>query len=510
MSRNSTRVWLAAAENGSFPGGKVGGVGDVIRDLPGALANNGCEVRVITPSHGSFHKLGGSHLHRSVTVTFNGDQCEAELYQLPSAQPGISQFVIHHEILAPGKAGQIYHDDGSGAPFATDSGKYSFFCAALAAWTNSSEAPPEVLHLHDWHTGLVPLFRQSTGKALDKAWIVFTMHNIAYQGVRPLNGPYASMQQWFPDMPYQVSDLKDPVYTDCVNFMATAIRLADTLNTVSPGYAQEILQPAQPGKGFNGGAGLESLLKLAADDGRLSGILNGCIYPETDATQYNWQSMQEMIAGESRLLGNSGVARERLKSFASARPKHILLNIGRAVDQKVALFLEPAGPHPTALDAILKELGNDSLFIILGSGEQKYEEALLEIAKRHQNLLYLRGYAEGLSEPLYSACDLFVMPSSFEPCGISQMLAMRAGQPCVVHGVGGLKDTVSDGVTGFVFEGNSPRQQAEALVAAVQRAIKMREQDDAAWQSMRSAAAAERFDWQRTARAYIEGPYRRG
>ena len=115
---------------------------------------------------------------------------------------------------------------------------------------------------------------------------------------------------------------------------------------------------------------------------------------------------------------------------------------------------------------------------------------------------------DSLSDPLYSAADLFLMPSSFEPCGISQMLAMRAGQPCVVHAVGALKDTVNDGVTGFVFEGGTPAEQAKNFTDAVQRAISIRSTDKKRWQDICMNAKNERFSWDLAAKTYQQGLYR--
>ena len=171
------------------------------------------------------------------------------------------------------------------------------------------------------------------------------------------------------------------------------------------------------------------------------------------------------------------------------------------------LFLEPAGGEASALEAMLESLGPDSLFIMLGSGEKALEESLVAIAQSNDNFLYLRGYVDSFSGPLYSTTDLFLMPSSFEPCGISQMLAMRSGQPCVVHAVGGLKDTVKDGITGFVFGGDTPALQAEDFLRTVLNAIEIRTTDQQRWQKICDNAKNERFSWDVAAKAYQQGLY---
>ncbi len=132
------------------------------------------------------------------------------------------------------------------------------------------------------------------------------------------------------------------------------------------------------------------------------------------------------------------------------------------------------------------------------------------MATRNDNILLLHGYSESLADPLYELGDLFLMPSSFEPCGISQMLAMRAGLPCVVHGIGGLRDTVDDEKTGFVFAGNDLQSQATAFVAATLRAISLRRDKPDTWQSICDRAKRLRFEWRDSAKMTITNLYEGG
>ncbi len=442
------RIWLVAAENGALPGGKVGGVGDVIRDLPLALAEIGLKVRVVTPSYGMFHKLPGASIHCQVTVNFAGKTWSADVYRIPAGQGPVEHFAIEHPLLSPNGPGQIYLGEDSGGPYETDAAKFAFFNAALAAWVNASEAPPDVLHLHDWHTGLVPALRDfgDQDTPLAKVRIVFTIHNLAYQGVRPLQGVNSSLQTWFPHLLDHSESLKDPKYEDCINFMASAIRLADEVNTVSPSYAMEIQRRSDPLTGFSGGEGLEVILGDIHARGRLSGIINGCMYPHKPQPEPDWDGLLKLFGQRPEIMNATKSADEWFKDRQNKPPENILLSIGRVVDQKVPLFLEPVNRYPSALEAILAAAGPETLFIMLGSGDKDLEDRFVDIARSNENFLYLRGYVDALSGPLYSIADLFLMPSSFEPCGISQMLAMRAGQPCVVHAVGGLKDTVDNNV----------------------------------------------------------------
>ena len=503
------RVWLVAAENGALPGGKVGGVGDVVRDLPIALVGIDLDVRVITPSYDMLHRLPGASLYRTVEADFAGAAETAEVFRVPVAGSSVEYFVIEHPLLSPNGPGQVYVSDEPGKPFAIDAAKFAFFNAVMAAWVNDSTSPPDVLHLNDWHMGLIPALREfgNPDAQLKRTRIVFTIHNLAYQGVRPLFGPESSLQSWFPDLLAFDEQLKDPTYHDCVNFMVTAIRLADGINTVSPSYAMEIQKASDSSTGFSGGEGLEPELREAYDSGRLVGILNGCMYPETPEPAPEWNGLLKLIGSQPEIMNASRSASDWMEAYTNHRPQSLLLSIGRVVDQKVPLFLEPVDGHASALESILTALGSDALFIMLGSGEHELEDRFAAIAQTNDNFLYLRGYVDSLSDPLYSSADLFLMPSSFEPCGISQMLAMRAGQPCVVHAVGGLKDTVQDGVTGYVFDGNTVSQQAGNFAAMVIDAIEFKTTDPQGWSQICDNAAAERFSWKIAAETYRDKLY---
>ena len=339
---------------------------------------------------------------------FAGETHTAEVYRVPVADSPVEHFVIEHPLLSPNGPGRIYVSDEAGKPFAIDAAKFAFFDAVMASWVNDSESPPDVLHLNDWHMGLIPALREfgSPDAPLKKVRIVFTIHNLAYQGVRPLTGPESSLQSWFPELLAFDAQLKDPKYDNCVNFMATAIRLADGISTVSPSYAMEIQLPSDSMTGFSGGEGLELELRKAHSEGRLIGILNGCMYPENPDPKPAWDELLQLIGNRPEIMNANLPGSEWLAERQGRCPQNLLLSIGRVADQKVPLFLEPAGGEASALEAVLNSLGPESLFIMLGSGEKDLEERFAAISRSTDNFLYLRGYVDSLSDPLYSACQL--------------------------------------------------------------------------------------------------------
>lgn len=486
-----------------------------MRDLPVALAQAGWEVCIATPSYGALHEAEGADLVDRFNTMFRGTNVEIEAWRVPG-RAGVDNVILHHASFAAQGRGRIYCEDPPGQPFATDASRFALFCAAAASWLLRLESRPDVVHLHDWHAGLYPvLLRYAPAfAALQNLRTVFTIHNLAYQGTRPLDGDPSSLAAWFPGLDADPETVGDPRYPGCVNPMAAAIRLADCISTVSPSYAREICQPSDPGRGFIGGEGLESLLQSAQGSGRLTGVLNGCEYTDLGGRRPGWQrllglieaQLQDWQAGPGAHAAHE-LALHRIAALPKRRPRHVLTSIGRLVAQKASLLLQGDDAGQSPLERIAAELGHDVAIIILGSGEAAFERRMLEVAKRCPNVIFVRGYSETLADPLYHAGDLFLMPSSFEPCGISQMLAMRHGQPVVAHAVGGLRDTIQHDQTGFLFDGETPAQQADNFVTTTLHALAARTEDPVRWQRLCKAAAAMRFDWARAASETIDKLY---
>jgi len=518
-------ILMVAAENDALPGGKIGGIGDVVRDVPPALAERGCEVIVITPAYGFLAALPGARRLAVLEVGFSGMSQHVDLYEVPARHPhaGVRHIVADHPLFSACGSGSIYCDDPPDAPFATDATKFALFCAAVAeATVQGVFGEPDVLHLHDWHAALLLMLRRfhPAFRRLQEIRSVYTIHNLALQGVRPFTGHPSSLVSWYPGLAYDAGLLGDPRWPNCVNPMAVGIRLADAVHAVSPTYAEEIIHAsAVATRGYYGGEGLEADLQAARDEGRLFGILNGCEYPtERPAPAPDWAELLGLLRTQVlRWAGTEGVlpaahfiAHAHLNKWTDRRPGVILTSVSRITDQKMRLLRQADQNGRPALEGILDVLGERGVYLLLGSGDPDDEAFLTATSARFANFIFLRGYSDVVAEALYALGDLFLMPSSFEPCGISQMLAMRAGQPCLVHHVGGLKDTVQDGVNGFAFTGTSLTDQAQRLVETCRAALELREQQPARWAEIGQAAAAARFLWADSVAAYIDKLYRVG
>ena len=519
-------VLMVSVENEALPGAKVGGMADVVGQVAPALADCGARVTVMTPSHGFLHTLTDAMPVGEVDFRFRGHPHRAQLFEAPSRRPHarVRQIVIHHPDLdtrdpVSGDK-RIYVHDPPDRPFATDASRFALFCSAVAAAATAPLLEPvQVLHLHDWHTAFVLILRKFDPQysALQKLRAVFSIHNLALQGIRPLRGNDSSLEAWFPGLYYNWFDVADPRVPDCVNLMAAGIRLADVIHTVSPSYAGEILHPSRKPE-YYGGEGLEAALQYAADGGTLIGILNGCSYDGsgTDAKMgfsrmldlfgtalIQWAGRDAMLPA-AHFIAHARIAEMRRRDF---KPDMILASVGRVVPQKIQLMRAAGSDSRSGLERLLEALGPTRCLILLGAGDEEYELFLSRVSSHHENFLFLNGYSEACAQALYANGELFLMPSSFEPCGISQMLAMRDGQPCTVHAVGGLKDTVKHGVNGFVFSGRSLQEQVDHFVQATLSAVMLRKQDPGRWRTVCDHARRARFSWEHTARLYLQKLY---
>ena len=486
---------------------------DVVRDVPREISNRGDEVQVVVPSYARLHKKG--QIIARLGFALRGRPYSAELYQVPPKKefPGLTHYVIHHPEITGGQIAGMYHHDPE-EPFYTDTIKYTIFCTAVAAAIEQGYfGKLEVVHLHDWHTSLLLFLRKfHRGFAsLASLRIVYSIHNLAIQGIRPLRDNYSSLEDWFPDTPYRREDLLDPRYDDCMNLMALGIRLADAVHTVSPTYMQDIMKPSSPPE-FIGGEALEADLQQAHQEGRLFGILNGCnysnirmatrgrLFPNTIRSIFQWLQMEDKKY-KADFLAHTG---EKIVDLMDRPPGFITSSVARLTEQKFYFFKK----SPDVLRHLLHRLEETGgIYMLLGTGVPEYEAFFRKVSYEHPNFVFINAQSEDLIDSMYLETDLYLMPSLFEPCGISQMLAMRNGNPCLAHATGGLKDTIEHLKTGFLFDGDSYAEKLDDLQSVFEEALDMFFKDPGQWEAIRARAQKQRFTWKKSVKAYYRDLY---
>lgn len=504
---------FVAAENDGISCCKAGGMGDVVRDVPEEITRKGHEVSVITPAYGRLYKKA-KFLVKKFPIHFRGKTTEAAFYQvLPKVtHTKVKHFVIHHPEIEAGNLANIYHHDAN-EPFATDANKFALFCVAVAeVLKNDFIESPDFIHLHDWHTSVLLLLRayDPNYKKLQDIRVVYSIHNLALQGIRPLRDNPSSLESWLPGLSYDENVVKDPRYPDCINLMAVGIRLADAVHTVSPTYKKEILMPSEPPV-FIGGEGLDSDLRLAEAQGKLHGILNGIQYQETEKTHGNLlenclrnlfiRLSDEKQAESKDFLLHTG---NKLVALFDQKPRFIASSVARLTDQKFLLLKN----YPEVFTALLNKLKSiNGAYILLGTGDAAYEAYFKKISFEHENFIFINGQSDSVVKSIYRDANLFLMPSLFEPCGISQMLAMQHGQPCLAHATGGLRDTVGHLINGFTFSGNTNFLKAQNLLHTFETAVDIFTNQPLEWEEISKNAANARFEWKDSVNRYFEHLY---
>nr|WP_299385768.1 glycogen/starch synthase [Allomuricauda sp.] len=504
---------FVAAENDALANCKAGGMGDVVRDVPRQISERGDKVHVIVPSYGRLHQEGLFKTH--LNFNLRGMPYTAELYEVKPKKefPNIVHYVLHHPEIEAGDIAHIYHNDPE-EPFYTDAIKYFIFSTGVAeAIKKGAFGDVDIVHLHDWHVSLLLFLREyhQDYANLKDIRIVYSIHNLAIQGIRPFDDNYSSVRNWFPDVIFDHRLLMDYRYQDCINLMAVGIRFADAVHTVSPSYKEDVMMPSSPPE-FIGGEGLEKDLQKANEEGRLIGILNGCnykninqeekgfIYRNTVKALFRWLQ-EESKKYKADFLAHTG---EKIMEFVDNRPKFIASSVARLTEQKFYFFRR----SPEAFVEILKKLEKvDGIFMLLGTGAPEYEELFRKMSYEHKNFIFTNGQSENLIDSIYLESDLYFMPSLFEPCGISQMLAMRNGNPCLVHHTGGLKDTVKHMKTGFSFGGDTYDEKIKSMLEGFDQALEVYQNDKPGWKKIQTAAKKMRFTWKKSVDKYYKDLY---
>ena len=418
------KVLFVASE--IFPYAKSGGLADVADALPEALKEM-TDISRIMPLYGFMDK---KEFKKDISFSVEMAGVEYEISVYKDMKDGVWTYFIDAPMLSHTK--NLYGDENG--DYANNHLRFALFCKAVLEFAIINNV--ELIHLNDWHTGLVALYIKDRGLDIKT---VFTIHNLAYQGVFDFN----SLAQIGVSEKYFHIDALE--FYLKVNFLKAGIAFSDSVTTVSPSYAKEIQTQKF-------GCGLDGFLKFHRK--KLYGILNG-INVKTNKG-FDEKTLSKKYKEKSEFIKNSSLKDPR---------KPLFIMISRLVEQK-------------GIDMILKsskELLSKRLnLFILGDGNEEISNALFELSKQYDNFEFQRGYDEELSKKLYRSGDFLLMPSLFEPCGLNQMIAMRCATIPIVHSVGGLKDSVFEDESacgsGIVFKSFTKR----AFLGAVDRALELK------------------------------------
>lgn len=450
------KVVFCSAEVAPFS--QAGGLGDVIGSLPRAISEQGLQSIIITPLYGLVDTEARQlqKLDIQFDVQFHGKVYPVTIWQgtLPRSEVPV-YFVDNYDLFGSRK--QVYP---YGQPEWELEG-FLVFSQAVFELLRRLNYRPDVLHVHDWHTGSVATTLADIrpyDQYFSRTQSVLTIHNLNYQG--------------------EFGE---------INWLKEGILKADAVTTVSPTYAQEIQTPEF-------GAGLDKVIREVS--GKVSGILNGIdtqLYnPETDAfitAHYDRDSFAEGKRQCKEAL--------QVEMGLPVEPDVPLLGfIGRLADQKGLDILLPVMKE-------LDEQGCKIQWVLLGTGDPKMEEALKGLNAKSQNIRSFIGFNTAMAQKIYAACDMFVMPSAFEPCGLGQLISLRYGTVPVVRGVGGLVDTITDvrnqphRGNGFKFAEYSAAKLKETVLAAVDYY-----RNNPAWPELVVRGMEEDHSWKPSAEAY--------
>ncbi|MES2959736.1 MAG: glycogen synthase GlgA [Pseudomonadota bacterium] len=469
-----------------FPLVKTGGLADVMGALPVALVPAGADARVLLPALAPLRAaMRDARVVAHIELPWGGEAAELLRGRLDvPALAGLEVYLLRHDGLYA-RSGTPY-GDGSGKPFADNQRRFAALGLAAARLAEGLDAAwtAQIVHGHDWHAGLAPAYlahARLAGKT--RAASVFTVHNLAYQGLFP---PAAFTELGLPAEAYAPHGVE---FHHQLSFMKAGLHYADRVTTVSPTYAREI-------QGHELGCGFDGLLRSRAKV--LSGILNG-----VDEAVWNPASDNAIAHtyGLERMAGKAAckAALQRECGLDVQAEAPLFTVVSRLTEQKgLQLVAE-------ALPAIVER---GAQLVVLGSGDAGLETSFARAAKAQPRQVALRkGYDEALSHRIFAASDVSLVPSRFEPCGLTQMYALKYGSLPLVRRTGGLADTVVDCTledmaeelaTGFVFE----RFDAADLRRALRRAFTLWARPRE-WRAVRGRAMAQHFGWDSAAASYL-------
>jgi starch synthase len=474
-SENKLKVMLSASE--MAPYAKTGGLADVVSSLPRALTALGnVDAIAVIPKYGFIDdsKYGLKELPYTIKFSMCGFPYEIKVKYLEFPEGWKAYFLEQGSILS---RNDIYGYDDDGYRFAL----FARACIELARFLNFK---PDVFHCHDWHAGMIPVYLKTMYREdpffMDTATI-FTIHNLGYQGV------FSKELLPFIDVDWYEFKAEKLEFWGNVNFIKAGISYSDIVNTVSREYSKEIQTPRY-------GEQIDSMLRSRASD--LYGIVNGIDYdvwnPVTDTeipVKFDLSSVERKVENK--------IALQKELNLPQDAQIPMMGFVSRLTYQK--------GPDLIA-EVMYEMVSMGAQFVLLGTGEEHYRHLFQKLSHDFPNNVRANtSFNDSLARRIYAGSDIFLMPSRYEPCGLSQLISMRYGTIPIARRTGGLADTVQDydpmtgKGTGFVFEEESPY----ALVSAVRRAIDVYH-NKYDWQKLIINAMESDFSWKNSAKEYID------
>lgn len=452
---------------------KTGGLADVAGALPLALAKEGHNVSLIIPYYTAKISLKKHKIRDNKTnikVSIGSKEAEGELFTCKMAH-NVTAYLIKNEQYF-GRA-ELYQTPEGDYP--DNAERFIFFTrSALYA---ALQLQPDIIHLHDWQSAMAAVYLKSvykTHKAFAKTKVLLTIHNLGYQGTFP----HTTMS--LTGLPWEYFTFDRLEFYGRISFLKGGIVFADAINTVSKKYAQEILTPEF-------GCGLDGA--LAYRKNVLYGILNGIDYGEWNpSTDKNLP-----VRFDSKNLKGKSACKTAVQQAYKLPVKADVPLIGmisRLTSQKGFDLLE------TAMPELMKQ---DVQIVILGTGEKKYHDLMLQVVKDYPQKMGVRiAFDNTLAHQIEAACDMFLMPSRYEPCGLNQLISLKYGTIPIVRAAGGLDDTIKNRENGFKFS----EYNHKAMLACIYEAIDTYK-NQSAWGKMIQTAFANDFSWGASAREYI-------
>lgn len=455
---------------------KTGGLADVAKYLPLVLNQANHDTRVIMPYYRDVAKHQ-PELERTFSFSIRAQrEYQVKVHQITHENLIVYCIDIPELYDRNGLYSDSYHayeDNGE---------RFSVFSIAvldfIQFFNDQIQFKPDVIQCNDWHTALLPaLFKADNYWQQQPTKTMLTIHNGAFQGI--------SAKHAVPSLLSRLGDQHPDFEHDVVNFLKLGIIAADSVVAVSPNYAQELITPL----------GSHHLYDVFSQHkNKVTGVLNGCDYKDWDPLKdqyicqpYNKDSLDQKVNNKLDLQTMNGLTQD--KSIP------MIAMVSRLTDQKGLNYLLPA----------IDELSQHKIQIcIAGTGDPLYIEQLEDLANKHTNVHFYHGFSEKIAHKYMAATDFFLVPSLFEPCGLTQMYALAYGTLPIVREVGGLKDTVTDianeDATGIVFKDPT----CEQLMTAIRRGLLFYHEDDTKFREVQIRAMNSKFLWQDSAEQYVE------